>query len=152
MLVCSAGCSLFASHKAPPVPPTPPPAPQQAAPVTRLPKRLHSRRTRPAHVSARKSTQPHLNLRQPPPAPLVTLENSDGAKADAQRLLEQASVRLAQINAADLAGSSASTYQQANDLVNAAQQAMAEGDYLAASSLAEKASALTSHLPIQPSR
>jgi hypothetical protein len=80
---------------------------------------------------------------------LVTLGNADDAKADAQRLLQQASARLAAIKPAELAGSTASTYQQANALINAAQQAMAEHDYLAASSLAAKASALTSHLPMQ---
>jgi hypothetical protein len=77
---------------------------------------------------------------------MVTLENSD-VKANAQRLLEQATFKLAHTNRAELSESAASTYQQANELITAAQHAMADQDYLAASSLAEKASALTSQLP-----
>jgi hypothetical protein len=62
-------------------------------------------------------------------------------------LLEQAKARLAHINRASLADNTASIYQQANELINAAERAVVERDYLAASSLAEKASALTSQLP-----
>jgi hypothetical protein len=80
---------------------------------------------------------------------LVTLENSDDAKANAQRSLDQATLKMTHINRAELAESTASTYQQANELINAAQRAMADQDYLAASSLAEKASALISQLPRQ---
>jgi hypothetical protein len=80
---------------------------------------------------------------------LVTLENSEDAKGNAQRLLEQASIKLARVNRAELAETTVSAYQQANELINAARRAMAEQDYLAASSLAEKASALTSQLPSQ---
>ena len=77
------------------------------------------------------------------------VENSDDAKANAQRSLDQATLKMTHINRAELAESTASTYQQANELINAAQRAMADQDYLAASSLAEKASALTSQLPAQ---
>jgi len=159
MVAWFVGCALFKSHQ----PPTPPPqettpAPPQAVPVTRLPHRIRStpiRARRPVLVS--KPSQPRLNLPpQPPtpaaapaPAPLVTLENSDDAKANAQRLLDQVTAEMMHIDRAELAESTASTYQQANELINAAQRAMADQDYLAASSLAEKASALTSRLPSQ---
>ncbi|MBV8451922.1 MAG: hypothetical protein JOZ29_06565 [Deltaproteobacteria bacterium] len=86
---------------------------------------------------------------RPPPAPLVTLENSDDAKVNAQRLLDQAILKMTHINRAELMASTASTYQQANELINAAQRALADQDYMAASSLAEKASTLTSQLPAQ---
>jgi hypothetical protein len=79
---------------------------------------------------------------------VVTLENGD-AKANAQRLLEQATLQLARTNRAELPEGAASTYQQANEFIAAAQRAMAEQDYLAASSLAEKASALSNQLPSQ---
>jgi hypothetical protein len=86
---------------------------------------------------------------QPPaPAPVITLENGD-AKSDVQRLVDQVTLKLAHINRADLPENAASTYQQANELITAAKRAMADQDYVAASSLAEKASALTSQLPLQ---
>ncbi len=146
IMLMSASCALFGSHKAPAAPRRFHQAPQQAAPVTQLPSRIRS-----APVSV--GTPAPLNLpRRSSPEPLVTLENGDDTRAKAQRLLEQASVKLAHINRAELAESTASTYQQANELINAAQQAMGEHDYPAASSLAEKASALTSQLPVQVSR
>jgi len=79
---------------------------------------------------------------------LLTLESAD-AKAKAQLLLEQVTVKLANTNQAELSESAASAYQQANGLITAAQRAMADQDYLAASGLAEKASALMSQLPPQ---
>lgn len=160
IIAWSAGCSLFRSHQAPAPPQQTSPAPPQAAPETRLPRRIRSKPSRSRSVLVRKPRQPNLNQPpqpqpqppqpQPPsPAPLVTLENSDDAKANAQRSLDQATLKMAHINRAELAESTASTYQQANELINEAQRAMADQDYLAASSLAEKASALTSQLPSQ---
>jgi hypothetical protein len=155
MVAWSAGCSLFQSHPAPPAPAEVHPA--SAAPARQLPLTIHYSRVRPAPTAVSKPPQPQLNLPPPSspapppssPAPLVTLQNSGDAKADAQHLLAQARVQLARVNRAELAESTASTYQQANELINAAQRAMADQDYLAASSLAEKASALTSQLPPQ---
>ena len=89
---------------------------------------------------------PRLNP-PPPPAPLVTLGSGEDAKAQAQRLLDQAAARLTHVDQAQLTGDAAFTYQQANELIEAAQRAMAAQDYPAASSLAEKASALTDQLP-----
>jgi hypothetical protein len=143
LLVCLAGCTLFG----PPLQTHP--ASLQGAPVTRRRLTIRSAPLRAAPASA---SQPPLNLPQPPsPPPVVTLQNSDDAKANAQRLLQQASVKLAHVNQAELADNTVSTYRQANELINAAQRAMAERDYPAASSLAEKASALTSQLPLQAS-
>jgi hypothetical protein len=80
-------------------------------------------------------------------APVVTLENGN-AEAEVQRRLDQVTLKLAQINRAELSESGASTYQQAKELISAAQHAMTDHDYVAASSLAEKAAALTSQLPL----
>jgi hypothetical protein len=111
--------------------------------VTRRQRVIHS-----TPVVASKPSPLRLNLLQPPPpAPLVTLGNSQDAKASAQRLLDQATIRIAHVDQAHLDGGAASTYQQANELIDAAQRAMVAQDYLAASSLAEKASALTDQLP-----
>jgi hypothetical protein len=149
MAAGSAGCSLFKSHKAPVPPPEIRQGPAPAASLKPVPKV-----TRPVHVHAspvsiRKQVQPHLAPEQPPaPAPVITLENGD-AKSDVQRLVDQVTLKLAHINRADLPENAASTYQQANELITAAKRAMADQDYVAASSLAEKASALTSQLPLQ---
>lgn len=114
-----------------------------------LPRASRPVRVRAAPVSSRKPVQPRSTPAQPPPpAPLVTLENGD-AKADVQRLIEQVTLKLAHNNGAELPQSATSTYQQAKELITAAQHAMADQDYVAASSLAEKASALTSQLPSQ---
>jgi hypothetical protein len=80
---------------------------------------------------------------------LVTLESNDDAKATAQRLVEQATVNLAHVNRVEISDSIAPAYQQASELINSAQRAMLDQDYIAASSLAEKASALLSQLPSQ---
>jgi hypothetical protein len=145
MAAWSAGCTLFHSHNAPAPPPKTRQTPQ-AAPVERLPPMTI--RSAPASISKR--SRPRLNPPQPQaPAPLVTLGNGNDAKADAQRLLEQATLKLARINRAELPENAASTYQQANGLISAAQRAMADQDYVAASSLAEKASALINQLPPQ---
>jgi len=149
MVAWFVGCALFQSHQPPALPQAARPAPPQAVPVTRLPPRVRSTPIRARPVLVSKPSQPRLNQPPPSPAPLVTLENSDDAKANAQRLLDQATAKITHIDRAELAESTASTYQQANELINAAQRAMADQDYLAASSLAEKASALTSQLPSQ---
>jgi len=144
----TAGCSLFQSHKPPASPPeirqVPTPAPGKP-----LPKATRPVHVRAAPVSVRKPGQPHLTPQQlPAPTPKVTLEDGD-AKADVQRLLDEVTRKLAHFNKAELQGSATSTYQQAKELITAAQHAMADQDYVAASSLATKASALTSQLPLQ---
>jgi hypothetical protein len=136
----------------PPAPPQPQPQPApRVLPMATL--RLRIVRSPPSPVtpiSVKKPSQPQPNLPPPPlPVPLVTIDNSDAARTNAQRLLEQATAKMGHINRAELAETAASTYQQANELINAAQRAMADRDYLAASGLAEKASALTSQLPSQ---
>jgi hypothetical protein len=80
---------------------------------------------------------------------LVTLENSEDTRAAAQLLLDDAAMKLAHVKQAELAPGTQPTYQQAHELLDAAQRAMAEQDYLAAESLAAKASALTAQLPPQ---
>ena len=148
MVAWSSGCSLFQSHSVPP--PETHLAQPQAAPVTRPPPTIRSTRIRSAHVAVSKPAQPRLNLPQrPSPAPLVTLESNDDAKATAQRLVEQATVNLAHVNRVEISDSIAPAYQQASELINSAQRAMLDQDYIAASSLAEKASALLSQLPSQ---
>jgi hypothetical protein len=143
MLAWAGGCSIFQSHQAPTPPPQTQAVPPQATPATRLPTRPERVRSKPAIV--RKPLQHHPP--PPSPPPVISLENSADTKANAQRLLDQVTVKLTHVNRAELAESTASAYQQVNELINEAQRAMADQDYLAASSLAEKASALTNELP-----
>jgi len=142
----SGGCSLFQPHPPSAPPESHPPPPPQVAPVSRP--AIRSRPIRSKSVYIRRPLQPSANPSPiPAPAPSVTLENSDDAKANARRLLDQATVTLAHFNRAELPASTVSTYEQASELINAARRALADQDYLAASGLAEKASALISQLP-----
>jgi hypothetical protein len=56
--------------------------------------------------------------------------------------VDQAAARLAHIDRSKLPGDASAAFQQACDLASAARKAMDRGDYLAASSLARKASTL----------
>jgi hypothetical protein len=84
---------------------------------------------------------------QAPPQPSrtvnVTLEDNDANHLRAQALIDDADARLARIDRSKLTGESATAYNQASDLANAARQAMTQQDYLAASGLARKATLLT---------
>jgi hypothetical protein len=148
-LVC---CSLFRPQQ-----PLPPPAPtsQTQQPISNqqpVPSKSHAR-NRPKRLAMRKPPRPHPNPPQATPTapqvtppPQVTLENDD-VKNKAERLVYQTTQKLRDTKRAELTETAASTYQQAEDLIIAAQRAMADNDYLEASSLAEKASALTEQLP-----
>jgi hypothetical protein len=139
------GCSSFHARREPLVRERPASRPQRTAPITPAPS------APPRSVPVPASRQPEREPRAVT-APTVTLDNSDAARADAERVLEDASARLAHINRAALTDGGASTYQQANELISAAQRAIAEDDYLAASSLAKKASAMTRQLSEPVSR
>ena len=104
-------------------------------------------RVRAAPVLTRKPAQPGPVAVPPPaPAPIITLENSH-EEGDARHLVDQVALKLARTHSADLPPSAVSNYQQANELIAAARHAIADQDYVAASSLAEKASALVGQLP-----
>lgn len=147
MVAWFAGCTLFQPQ--PPPAPRPESLPPPVAPLT-LPT-LHPTpiRPRPAHVRKPPPTPaPSPAPSAPPaPAPLVTLENGEDPKAHAQRLLDHASASLTHFSRAELPGNTASTYEEASELIDAARHALANQDYPAASSLAEKASALITQLP-----
>ena len=162
MVIWCAACSLFRSLRAPAHPagtqPASAPAPRTSLPPTTIRSvSIHS-----PHAVLRKPPQATVNLpppSSPPPAPssaplppsasppLVTLGNADDSHTNAQHLLDQANSDLSRVNRAELTESATSAYEQANELVDAAQRAMTDQDYLAASNLAAKAAALTSQLP-----
>jgi hypothetical protein len=109
------------------------------------PKRANKKPAR-AVVSTQPATAPAVT---PPAAAVptgktnVTLDDNDADRSRAQALLDDANARLAQINRSKLTLETSAALGQANDLANAARKAMDQHDYLAASSLARKASVLT---------
>jgi hypothetical protein len=75
-------------------------------------------------------------------APTITLDNDQAARQQAQGLLESANSKLGKVDRAKLSRDGAATYEQAIGFADAAQHAIGEHDYVAASGLAEKASLL----------
>ena len=87
---------------------------------------------------------------QPVLKPTVTL--ADGpSKERAQRLLDDTRARLAKVDRNTLGADSATTYDQANNFLQAGRRAATEDDYVAASGFAEKAAVLAAKLvPASP--
>ena len=98
-------------------------------------------RKEPATVSAPPQASP-----APGKTTNVTLEDNDADHLRAQALVKDAAARLARIDRSKLTADGATAYNQASELANAARQAMAQQDYLAASGLARKATLLTEQL------
>ncbi len=146
MAAWSAACAFFESRPATP-PQAVTPQPAQSPLAQPSPSVTRHLRHRSVPVSVRKPAQlPPVPPQPVLPTPSLTLGNGD-AKADAQHFVEQATLKLAKTNGAALPESATSSYQQAKELVGAAQRALADQDYAAASSLAQKASALADELP-----
>jgi hypothetical protein len=82
---------------------------------------------------------------QPPEKPSITLANGS-SKEHVERLLENAGAKLARVQRDALGADSASTYDQANTLLQAGRKAATEEDYVAASGYAEKAATLADKL------
>lgn len=87
---------------------------------------------------------------QPTPKPSVTL--ADGpSKSRALRLLDDTGAKLAKVDRSTLNADSATTFDQANDLLKAGRKAATEEDYVAASGFADKAAVLAAKLvPASP--
>lgn len=83
------------------------------------------------------------------PTPAVRLAGvSDGPSTD--NLIEDAAKRLAHIDRSKLAAADAAAYDQARSMLASAQAARRQGDDLAATGFASKASALAKSLPGAP--
>jgi hypothetical protein len=93
----------------------------------------------------------------PPTAPgspagaTVTIGSDENDRTEAERLLNDTDARLARVNRAHLIGEDASNYRQAAEFARSARSALAQRDYLAASSLAKKASVLTNTIAVRGS-
>jgi hypothetical protein len=84
----------------------------------------------------------------PDSRPSLTLVGEDDSRASAEQLLNRVDQRLALIDRTRLKGSDAATFDQAHGFASSAHQALADHDYVVASGLAEKASALTGRLSV----
>ena len=70
-------------------------------------------------------------------APTVTIGSDENDRTEAERLLNYTDARLARVDRAHLSGEDASNYRQAAEFARSAHSALAQRDYLAASSLAQ---------------
>jgi hypothetical protein len=98
----------------------------------------------PAAVATPASPEP------PIPEPTITLANGP-SKERAQHLLDDTGAKMVRVDRGSLSADSATTYDQASNLLQAGRKAATEGDYVAASGFAEKAAALAAKLaPASP--
>jgi hypothetical protein len=81
----------------------------------------------------------------------VTIASDENDRIEAERLLNNTDARLARVDRAHLSGEDASNYRQAAEFARSAHSALAQRDYLAASSLAKKAYVLTNTIAIKGS-
>jgi len=84
-----------------------------------------------------------------PGAQTVTIGSDENDRTEAERLLNDTDARLAKVDRAHLSGEDASNYRQAAEFARSAHSALAQRDYLAASSLAKKASVLTNSIAVK---
>ena len=84
-----------------------------------------------------------------PGAQTVTIGSDENDRTEAERLLNYTDARLARVDRAHLSGEDASNYRQAAEFARSAHSALAQRDYLAASSLAKKASVLTNTIAVK---
>ena len=81
----------------------------------------------------------------------MTIGNDENDRTEAERLLNDTDARLARVDRVHLSGEDASNYRQAAEFSRSAHSALAQRDYLAASSLAKKASVLTNTIAVKGS-
>ena len=81
----------------------------------------------------------------------VTIGSDENDRTEAERLLNDTDARLARVDRAHLSSEDASNYRQAAEFARSAHNAIAQHDYLAASSLAKKASVLTDTIAVKGS-
>ena len=93
------------------------------------------------------STAPELGGNaNAPTAPSLSLAGEDSARTNTEQLLYRVDRRLEGINRNQLPAGDVATYDQASGFASSAHQALENHDYVMASGLAEKASALAGRL------
>ena len=83
--------------------------------------------------------------------PTVTIGSDESDRTEAVKLLNDTDAKLAKVDRAHLIGEDASNYRQAAEFARSAHNAIAQHDYLAASSLAKKALVLTGTITVKGS-
>jgi hypothetical protein len=113
-------------------------------------KKTHIRRT--ANRVAPAPEKPEAETPEPPaptveaqPKPTVTLAGGP-TKERAVQLLDDTGAKLSRVDRTTLGTDSATTYDQANNFLQAGRKAATEDDYVAASGFAEKAAVLAAKL------
>jgi hypothetical protein len=162
-----AGCAEFGRHSPPSPPSLPSSQPAYLSPYVPPPP-THSESPRAHNANheddsgVRESATPGAvspgsspgltgqSQDQPNPQASVTLAGDVASKDRAMNLLGDTEAKLSKIDRNKLSGESATTYDQANDLLKAGRKALTEQDYLAASGFAQKASLLASKLRRTP--
>jgi hypothetical protein len=84
-----------------------------------------------------------------PGAQTVTIGSDENDRTEAERLLNDTDARLAKVDRSHLSGEDASNYRHAAEFARSAHNALEQRDYLAASSLAKKASVLTKSIAVK---
>lgn len=110
-----------------------------ASPVAESTPHRHAHPT--SHIAAGESS-PGAAATPNGSAPTITLDNDQAARQQAQGLLDSANSKLGKVDRTKLGRDDAATYAQAMGFADAAQQAIGQHDYVAATGLAEKASLL----------
>jgi len=82
---------------------------------------------------------------EPQPKPTVTLAGGP-SKQRAEQLLDDTGAKLSRVDRSTLGADSATTYDQANNFLQAGRKAATEDDYVAASGFAETAAVLAANL------
>jgi hypothetical protein len=163
------GCSLFKGKQPTPPPPQPSPTatPTPESTPTPTPHR-HRRRHHHNHAASpasegtptptptpEESPNPTptasliIGAATPTPSPTpalparVSIGDDSADQSHVGQLLAEARANLAEADPASLTGDDAAAYHQAKSLLSAAEKARNQGDYLAASGLAQKAAVLS---------
>jgi hypothetical protein len=94
----------------------------------------------PSPAAAPTSAMPLLPSPTPTPArPALSIKGDNASGSRARGWVAQVDSNLSMVKRQNLSGDDAAAYDQARSLADAAQSAIKQGDYLAASGLAEKA-------------
>ncbi|MGH7906684.1 MAG: hypothetical protein ACREP6_08650 [Candidatus Binataceae bacterium] len=124
--------------------PESPPIPPASTPVREKSQRADAERVPSLLERARSSDTEHEKTS----APSLTMGDENSSMTGAQHEMLAANIKLSRVDPDRLSSEDAATYRQAADFISAARRAFDEHDYVAASSLAGKASVLASKVAV----
>jgi hypothetical protein len=126
-------------------PPSVPPPTTEAAVRKRTTHRRSASRA-PRHTSPPVSASAPADNTNKESGPSLSLAGEADSKVNTEEILDRVDRQLAVIDRTRLTPADAATYDQASGFASSAHRALANHDYVVASGLADKASALTSRL------